>query len=531
MLTGVVDTDAAALLNESCVVPPKLVPFLLLHCTANFSVLDARSLAESLINVIETYPSELLTPEAEDDLENKFLVSEALNSDVPVPSLRLYASTKTIATQVDTKFKIWIPALSAQLEAVASQYGDPTQVLLEALLKLKSKVFPKQKMATVNLPPSMQPSVPPFDEHDVAGWLANALQLYLKFGLKEPDVPFYLGHMLPPAAQPVHQANKTQPWAIYSRELAKAFTPAVCFDSVRQTLLAMRQSPSETFRSFVYRVKHASRVANGLISDAELLRIILQILPREDATLMMSQRCSTLPDFIEAFEAVKLQHQLVQGPAAGVHSGQPAATGGPGFSVASTVVPSAGPAVSAVSLLEELLACQKAEKAETDAMQKLKVMLAADNSESTVSRKSTSNDDVISAKLDKLLLSSEGRNGPASGLGNSGWRGRGRGGGGGFRGGRGRGGYQGQGGQPNYYVPLEQYRKVFESNRSPHAQYINMPLHAAPMGSAVSGPWAGAGTSGGQQQQRKRCFLCDSVDHLLPQCPHKQHFLAQLPRQ
>jgi len=527
MYTGNAEFDAATFLNVVCEVPKSVQPFLLFTGSVRFSVDDAKSLAAQLLTGLATLPTAVVDETVEQNLANLRIVSEAITSVVPAPHLCLYASTSSVKAKASAKFKIFVPKLVGELQTVTEKYTDRSLLLVQALLKLNRKI--NFKMGEPVVPLSLQPALPVFDESNVGSWLDNVHTLYTKFKVKSAEVPFYIASILPVSAQPIHDEFKDKPWAEYRQALVEAFTAEVSFDAVRQKLLGMRQTPAESFRNFVYRVKQASRVAGPLMSEAELCRILLQILPREDAQLMCTQKCSTVKDFITTFEALKLQHNLI--------GFSPSKASDPAAAAGSAGVPQAAGAAAAspmFTLMEEFLQKKKAEKDQTAAIDKLKLMFAEICGDAPSKPQSGTAEDALTATFEKLMMSyQQNGSGQPNGPGHSG-RGANRGGGGGRGRGRGGAGRYGQGYQPRgpWYGPLSQYRQVFDQHSSPRAQFSNMlpPPPPAPMGSAVPSQWHGAQYQGGQVPRRK-CVLCNAFDHILSNCPYKQQVFAQRPHQ
>ncbi|KAK3925035.1 Retrovirus-related Pol polyprotein from transposon 412 [Frankliniella fusca] len=225
-------------------------------------------------------------------------------------------------------------------------------------------------MPPPTLPHSLQPHLPPFEETDVAGWLTNAQRIYSKFGIQDNDLPLYLGSALPVSARPVHEANQGKPWPAYRDALTDAFKCNISYESVRQRLLALRRGADESLRAYAYRMQHAARIAPN-ISEADICRIFLQALPREDAQLIVSHRFSSLRDLVDTLEAAQIQRDLLGGLAEAHHVAPAAAEGSA----------ARAPAGDSLAVLERFLERRKADQdaaaAETARMKKIENLLAA----------------------------------------------------------------------------------------------------------------------------------------------------------
>ncbi|XP_034234336.1 uncharacterized protein LOC117641273 [Thrips palmi] len=195
------------------------------------------------------------------------------------------------------------------------------------------------------LPPSLQPTLLPFDQDYVEEWLNNVEEIYTKFGVDRNDIPVYIASKLPECALPCHAENKNKGWNAYVAAFKLAFDVEPCYDSTRERVLNMKRGEDESLRSFAFRVQHAVRHYKSVFPEREICLLLLQLMSREHAAIMARHPCSSILDFVKTFETVMHQKALVEkslpraASAAGANPGVPALGAPSGRSASPAEIP------------------------------------------------------------------------------------------------------------------------------------------------------------------------------------------------
>lgn len=174
----------------------------------------------------------------------------------------------------------------------------------------KQRVEIPPKMAPV-LPPSLQPTIMPFDADNVHVWLQHVRRVYEAYDIKDEALIRSIGQFLPKHLQIVHEKLINETWADYVKTLVDYTQTENTGMSVRLRMLQMTKKPSESTIDFILRVNAASAGDEGL-QEKEKVKILLEIIPEEDAELVITMNCTIVKELIARLSDALQNAKLVR---------------------------------------------------------------------------------------------------------------------------------------------------------------------------------------------------------------------------
>lgn len=161
------------------------------------------------------------------------------------------------------------------------------------------------------LPPSLQPTVRPFDADNVDNWFRHVKRVYEAYDIKNNAVIPYVGQFLPQHLQPIHEKLLDKSWEEYVKTLLEYTQTENSCMPVRMRMLQMSKNPSESTIDFILRVNALAANDDGL-QEKEKVKILMEIIPEEDAELLVSAGCLTVKDLISTLSDTLQNIKLVR---------------------------------------------------------------------------------------------------------------------------------------------------------------------------------------------------------------------------
>ncbi len=170
----------------------------------------------------------------------------------------------------------------------------------------------KFKMSFKDLPPTLQLTARPFDYDNIKGWLTHVQKLYKNYGVDEDNVVPFIEQHLPSELIPLHDRLSEKKYSDYCTEFLQVMDPTAESVSVLTQLHSISKKTNETTRSFIIRAANiASR--DERITQNELVKILLGKMPREDAQLLVSSKCKTITELLDALNDAQYISKLISG--------------------------------------------------------------------------------------------------------------------------------------------------------------------------------------------------------------------------
>jgi len=507
----------------------------------NWDETDSASIAQQIFDELDKLPLALLpgTPRHTRKTEYKELIVSQVIGSVPLPAIQLLVTKQEVSKYTHIICSLSIPKLVEYIknelkqihqarETVLTKLGNIVECFVSGtrqyLIEHKQKELEKlekQKMAEKNLPHSLQPKVMPFDKDSVAAWLEHVRSVYSSYEIPDNNIVKYVGQFLPDHLKPTHENLKSKQWADYKKDLldfAQADTTGV---STRMRMLRLRKQDKETTIEFILRA-HAIAANEATLTEKEKVKILIEIMPAEDASLVINAGCATVKDLVSRLSDALQNKELVRKQSASQGNEEMALR---------------------IQQLERKLEEKMTLQAPVENKVENKILALLENfgkePEKTLEER-------VLEKLEKFSKSSEKKEPTVEEKvdqvwavfnSNRGGRGRGRGGynrnfGRGFGRGNGRGyfqGYQGNYNTNSYIHPQQQGPSNYQQqhyNRMSNQGY-NQGYYQPNNQVAVYGGGRGGRGGGFQDRPRGACFGCQSLEHQIAQCPNLQNFRRQ----
>lgn len=162
------------------------------------------------------------------------------------------------------------------------------------------------------LPFSLQPGLPPYDEDDPKGWFALVQMIYNKYQVPSSDIPIYIQNALPPVVRSANRELIGKPWDDYTKELISRFQPDQSWAAVLETIGKMRPSENESWRVFTNKVYEIGRRADPPLPVGEICNALLKLLPKPVALAMVCFDFENISKFINTMEMVMRRQKALQ---------------------------------------------------------------------------------------------------------------------------------------------------------------------------------------------------------------------------
>ncbi|KAK3908553.1 Zinc finger protein 394 [Frankliniella fusca] len=156
----------------------------------------------------------------------------------------------------------------------------------------------------LQLPVTLQPTLPCFDENDLRNWFASVKKTYDLFRVPEDRIPCYIQNALPPYVRNAHIENQDKPWDEYIKALVQRFQPDNSWDFILDSISTMKPKAGESWRSFANRISSIADRADPKIPVKNICSVIMKVLPKSVASAMMALVFKTVPEFIDTVEHV-----------------------------------------------------------------------------------------------------------------------------------------------------------------------------------------------------------------------------------